>query len=99
MLRVGTLLSFVPLLPERVKFLCQYLLPTFMNKRNKTTNTTCYFFGADHTPINRWAPSMELWEEETNSSPASMPLAVLGERVWTRPSEAPTRQTEIGKQP
>lgn len=55
--------------------------------------------GADHTPINRWAPYMELWEEETNSSPASMPPAVLGERVWTRPSAAPVRHTEICKQP
>lgn len=63
-----------------------------MNKRNKTTNTTCYF-------LDRWAPYVELWQEETNSSPASMPPAVLGERVWTRPSEAPIRHTEICKQP
>lgn len=55
-----------------------------MNKRTKTTNTTCYFFGVDHTPINRWAPDMEVWEEETNSSPPSTPLGVLGQRVWTR---------------
>lgn len=39
-------------------------------------------FVIDHTPINRWVPYKQGWEEKTVLLPC--PLGVWGERMWPR---------------